>query len=323
MKYYFAPLEGITGYVFRNVHSKMFPGLSAYYAPFISPGLNVMMNPKERRDVLPENQKGYRLIPQIMVNHPAPFIGIAKELYELGYEEININMGCPSGTVVGKGKGAGFLKEPYLMEKFFDEIFKDPLIADKKMKISVKTRIGLCDEWEFEDILNVYQNCDLTELVIHPRVREDYYKKPVRKHVFADAYEKYRGALCYNGDLFTVEAARKIEQEFPAINSQMFGRGLLYNPALVRELQGGPGMSVNELITYHELLLEAFSNSQSGEKNILYRAKELWFYWGKGFEDADKQLKVIRKTDKLAQYKTAVDSMIRDCKWNPDRTPVF
>ena len=73
---------------------------------------------------MPENNnREVKLIPQILTNNPEYFIKGAKQIREMGYEEINFNAGCPSGTVVSKGRGAGFLKDTEMMREFFDKVF--------------------------------------------------------------------------------------------------------------------------------------------------------------------------------------------------------
>ena len=171
MKYYFAPMEGITGYIYRNVHHRFFPGMDKYFSPFISPGTKKTMTPKELRDILPENNQDYTLIPQILTNRSGDFLRLCRDLKEYGYKEVNLNLGCPSGTVVAKKKGAGFLEYPNELDRFLEEIF-----AGTDLKISIKTRIGKDDPEEFEKLLEIYNKYPLEELIIHPRVQTDYYK---------------------------------------------------------------------------------------------------------------------------------------------------
>ena len=122
MKFYLAPMEGITGHIYRNALEKYFPGTDKYFTPFIAPDQNKILRTKERRDVLPENNHVPELVPQILTNSAEDLIRTAKVLQELGYEEVNLNLGCPSGTVVAKKRGSGFLSEPLLLERFFDEL---------------------------------------------------------------------------------------------------------------------------------------------------------------------------------------------------------
>lgn len=323
MKLYFAPLEGITYYQFRNIHAEIFGDVDAYYAPFISPGKDTHMTAKERQDVLPENQTVPELVPQIMCNHPDAFAGVAKELYEMGYHEMNINLGCPSGTVVAKKKGAGLLEDPFLLDRLFQNIYEKELFASGKMQLSVKTRLGLREEWEFEDLLAVYNKYPLKELIVHARVREDYYKKPVRLDCFTQAYENSKHKLCYNGDIFRKEDYDKIMERYPNLDAIMLGRGILFNPALARVIKGGEQISREELIAYYEALLTLYKETQNGERNLVFRLKELWFYLGPLFKDAEKELKTLRKTDRFAEFHTTARMILRKKELQPDKRPVL
>ena len=162
MKFYLAPMEGLTGFVFRNAYQKHFGDIDTYFTPFIN---NKKMNYKEIKDILPEHNKGMHVVPQILTNRAEDFLAIAKELGNYGYESVNLNLGCPSGTVVTKHRGAGFLAVPEELDHFLEEIF-----ADCPLRISVKTRIGINDAGEWERILSIYEKYPMEELIIHPRV---------------------------------------------------------------------------------------------------------------------------------------------------------
>ena len=164
---YLAPLEGITGYIYRNAYQKYFGGIDRYFTPFIAPAKGKPFRHRELADVRPEHNTGIMVIPQILTNHSEGFIKAAKALTDMGYDEININMGCPSGTVVSKGKGSGMLADPTKLDHFLEEIF-----AADICKISVKTRLGMEFADEFPDILDVLMKYPFTEVIIHPRTRE-------------------------------------------------------------------------------------------------------------------------------------------------------
>ncbi len=146
---YFAPLEGITTYPYRNLHHKYFGGVDKYFTPFLAPGPEQGMSVKEMRDVLPENNAGVPVVPQILTNRAGDFLLASKKLAEMGYREINLNLGCPSGTVTAKKKGSGFLLYPDDLDHFFDEVFADASVRNGEFQISVKTRIGKneVEEW--------------------------------------------------------------------------------------------------------------------------------------------------------------------------------
>lgn len=231
MRFYLAPLEGITGYIYRNAYHTFFKPADKYFTPFIVPNQKGEFRSKERKDILPEHNKGMFTVPQILTNKSADFIRTAQQLAEYGYEEVNLNLGCPSQTVVPKGKGAGFLAKPEELDRFLEEIF-DGL----SMRISVKTRIGKDNPEEFEELLRIYNRYPMEELIVHPRVQLDFYKNTPNWDVFAEAEVKSRNPLCYNGDIFSTEDYRRWREQFPSISSVMLGRGVLANPLLIEQL---------------------------------------------------------------------------------------
>ena len=263
MKFYFAPLEGITRYIFRNAYEKYYGGIDKYFAPFISPTDNCFMTPKNVRELCPEHNQGIKLVPQILTNNSVAFIGAANELYDMGYKELNLILGCPSGTVCAKKKGAGFLTEWYEMEQLFDAIYE--WAASNNVKISVKTRLGRFNPEEFYDILEIYNKYPISELIVHPRIEKDYYKGKPRMEFYEYAVEHSGNPIVYNGNLFGVEQIRDYELKylagreenelteiteansllekekimanysFSVTDTVMLGRGLLYNPELIEQ----------------------------------------------------------------------------------------
>ncbi len=315
MDYYFAPLEGITNHIFRRVHRKYFPGIRKYFAPFISPNQSKKVMTKEMRDLLPENNEGLYLVPQILTNQAGDFITTAKKLKQLGYNEINLNLGCPSGTVASKNKGAGFLAFPELLDSFLDEIFSGP-----DMKISVKTRLGRDDGDEFYRLLDIYNKYPMEELIIHPRIREDFYKFHPRMEYFDYAVKHSKNVLCYNGDLFTGGECRDFSKKYPRIQRIMLGRGLLMDPALVWELNvceegkegvglctGAPSPDVRaRVIAFHNELYDTYRQAMSGDRNVLFKMKEIWSYLICYFPGNEKPMKKIKKAMHLPDYEAAV-----------------
>lgn len=316
MQYYFAPMEGITGYVYRNVHHRFFPGMDKYFTPFLSPGTKKTMTPRELRDILPENNQGYTLVPQILTNKAQDFLKLCRDLEAFGYREVNLNLGCPSGTVVSKKKGAGFLEYPAELNRFLEEIF-----SGTEMEISIKTRIGKDDPEEFEALLEIYSQYPLKELIIHPRVQTDYYKNHPNLETFSRALERAAVPVCYNGDLFTEEAYGAFTNRFPQVNRVMLGRGLLRNPALVQEIKGEGRLEKEGLLQFHDALCQEYEKVMSGDKNVLFKMKELWFYMGSLFEDNKKAMKKIKKAQRLPEYQAAVRELMEssDCCVNSNR----
>ena len=301
MNYYFAPMEGITGYIYRNAHAKVYKGINKYFSPFISPVAKKDMKLKERNDILPENNEGYDLVPQILTNKAADFIRIAKILQDdYGYQEVNLNVGCPVRTVVSKKKGSGFLAYPMQLDCFLDEVFEA-----LEMKISVKTRLGMTDDEEFDELLEIYNKYPLEELIIHARVQADYYKNKPHLEAFKKAFSKSKNPVCYNGDLFTLEDVQNFQSQFPDVNTVMIGRGLLTNPGLLDE-----HATKEQFMKFYHLVYEGYQSVLSGDTHVLYKMKELWCYMGDLFPEGKKVLKKIKKASKLADYDAAVRELL-------------
>lgn len=310
MKCYFAPMEGITGYVFRNAHHACFPSVDRYYTPFLSPNQNRPMSPKEKRDVLPENNLDIPLVPQILTNNAAQFLQTAAVLADMGYAEVNLNLGCPSATVVTKGKGAGFLQETEKLQAFLDEVY-----AKTPIPISLKTRLGMCDPTEIVGLLKLFCQYPVKEWILHARIREDYYKYEPRLEAFDIAARQSPFPLCYNGDIFSVSDYERVCQRFPQVEAVMLGRGLIANPALVRQIQGGTPITKEEFCSFHELICCGYEEIMSGDRNVLFKMKELWAYWEGLFCGGEKNIKKIRKANSLAEYRAAVSVLMEQANF--------
>lgn len=302
MKYYFAPLEGITGYLYRGIHHKHYPGLDRYYAPFVVTRDGGIMKKKELRDILPENNPGITLIPQILTNDADNFLRASESMYALGYDQVNLNLGCPSGTVTGKGRGSGFLKweNRHKLEAFLEKIFRET-----QGKISIKTRIGWDDPEEFTKILELYRQFPICELIIHPRTRTEMYQPGVHRECFDEAYEQMDCPLCYNGDLATSEDVVQIGERYPDLPAVMIGRGLLADPAMVARMQGRD-CSKDRLWDFYQDIFRAYQQELSGDTHLLQKMKELWIFMAPQFCEYEKYLKKIKKSHKLAEYEVVV-----------------
>lgn len=210
MNYYLAPLESVTTYIFRNAYHRYFLPLDKYFTPFIVPHPNKKFNTREKKELSTEHNHGLYVVPQLLTNKAEDFITTAKEIENMGYKEINLNLGCPSGTVVAKGKGSGFLAYPEELDRFLDNIY-----SKLDMKISVKTRIGKTSPDEFHRLIEIYNKYPLEELIVHPRLQTDFYKNKPNLQIFKEAVEMSRHSLCYNGDIYTVEDFQKFSEHFP------------------------------------------------------------------------------------------------------------
>lgn len=308
MKYYLAPLESVTTYIFRNTYHKYFLPLDKYFTPFIVPHPNKRFNTREKKELSLEHNQGLYVVPQLLTNKAEDFITIAKEIVDMGYNEINLNLGCPSGTVVAKGKGSGFLAYPEELDRFLDEIYNK-----LDVKISVKTRIGKTTADEFFHLLEIYNKYPIEELIIHPRLQIDFYKNKPNWEIFQEAINISKHSLCYNGDIYTFEDFQQFRNTFPTVEKIMCGRGLVANPALFSSIENGTKLDKNTLKKFHDDIYIAYQEISSGERNVLFKMKEFWSYLSQSFDYAEKYIKKIKKAEKLFTYERAVIELFMNC----------
>ena len=285
MNIYLAPLEGITGWIYRGAVQKCFGGFDKYFIPFIKPNQMGRFSAREKKDILPEHNKGMHAVPQILTNCAEDFVQTAKKLEQYGYKEINLNVGCPSKTVVTKGRGAGFLAFPERLDLFLEEVFQNCPID-----ISVKTRIGTESGEEFPKLMDIYN-------------------KFPHMDVFEKALGTGRHKICYNGDLTSEEDVRNLSEQFPEVESIMIGRGVLADPAIARKIKGGDGADKAEMRHFHDMLYEAYCEEMSGERTVLYKMKELWFYLASSFTNSRPYAKKIKKAEKCAVYEKIIEEL--------------
>ena len=307
MKYYLAPMEGITGYIYRNSYKKFFDNIDKYFTPFIVTNKSRSLKTKELRDVLPENNKGMNIVPQILTNDSEGFINTTRKLQQLGYDEVNLNLGCPAGTVVSKNRGSGFLAKREELDIFLDEIFK---IDD--MKISIKTRIGKDSPKEFYELIKIYNKYPLEELIIHPRTQKDFYGNKPNLEVFKDSLSLSTNTICYNGDIFTKDDHDKLIKEFPEVDKIMLGRGILANPGLMNEIKNNIFIDKNTLKDFHDEIFNEYRELFNEDRNAIFRMKELWGYMIHIFSDNKKYAKKIKKAQKLDAYNDAISSLFEE-----------
>ena len=296
-----APMEGITGHQYRLAHNKWFGGIDRYYIPFLSPTQTHSFSGKCWREVLPENNPGICVIPQLLTRNADDFIWAARDLSSVGYREVNLNLGCPSGTVVAKGKGSGFLAHPIELKEFLDRIF-----SSCSINISIKTRLGITSPDEFNQLLEIFQQFPVHELIIHPRVQKDFYKLPARRNEFTSRVDQFTLPICYNGDLSTVEQCQSVSNEFPFLRAIMLGRGLVGDPALARKLTGGSAADSKTLEGFHNDLYENYCRDFQSRRNAMMRMKEIWFYLIHLFDDNEKAAKQLRKTSDSNAFEAQV-----------------
>nr|WP_317325152.1 tRNA-dihydrouridine synthase family protein [uncultured Flavonifractor sp.] len=311
-----APMEGLTTVYYRQALARWFGGVDRWFTPFLTPTQDHRFTKRELREVLPEQNGALPTVPQLLTRSADDFLWAAGELAAMGYREVNLNLGCPSGTVVAKGKGSGFLAHPEELDIFLDKICSGAPCA-----ISVKTRIGLTDPAEFPALLAIYRKYPLAELIVHPRVRTDMYKNTPRWDCFGAALEGSPFPVCYNGDLYTPGDAAALLAAFPGTERLMLGRGLAGDPALARRLKGGPAACRSELEGFVDQVYESYAQAFDSRRNAMLRMKEVWFYLIHLFQGGEKLSKRIKKARDPLDYEGAVRAVFQELELSPVLRP--
>ena len=307
MNYYVAPMEGLTDRVWRQAHQKWFGWAGApakYYAPFLSPPENRVLIKKKMAELAPEANPGAPVVPQLLAKDGALAAWMVGQLRQLGYTEVNLNFGCPSGTVTAKGKGSGMLRDLDKLDAFLAALF-----AEAEGPLTVKTRLGVEKPEEFAAVLEVYNRYPIAELTIHPRVMRQQYRGIADREAFAKALPECRMPVCYNGDLTTVEQLRALEADFPAVQSLMVGRGIIADPALFRQALGGPAATKEELRGYLDDLYHGYTALFGSAGCAISRMKGHWFYLIHRFEGSERLEKQLRKLREPWEYETVVNQI--------------
>ena len=338
MEICFAPMEGITGHIYRRVHHEIYgDSVDRYFTPFIAATYTKSYKTREKEDARPENNAGIATVPQILSNDAGEFLHAAGWLHEMGYREINLNLGCPVSTVVSKNRGAGFLRVPEKLDAFLDEVFRD---LPEGMRLSVKTRIGFSSPEEAPSLFAMYKEYPISELIIHPRTRNEMYSGLPHLETFALAADlSAKIPVCYNGNVNTAEDLELIRDRFDWIHAVMIGRGLIADPALALKIKGrdrdtpAPGLRV-----FHKAIYAAYKEvylspsfkknadgrlpvgqqgrtgaGASGERVLVNRMKELWAYMGRMYPEGERYLKEIRKARNCVEYEAAVRMLMNNC----------
>lgn len=304
MRIYLAPMEGVTGHVFRRVHARCFGKADKYITPFLSPTQEKRLTHRELQEVLPAHNEGLPVVPQILTARAALFLWAAGELAAMGYGEVNLNLGCPSGTVVAKGKGAGFLPRRAELTAFLDEIF-----ARCPLPISIKTRVGQVHPEEWAWLKELFARYPIAELTIHPRLGRELYGGRPRWELVA-GMDCHPWPVCWSGDINSPEDGAALAARIPWVGAVMVGRGAVADPALLRRLSGGPPAAAEELRAFLSQLAEEYLAILPGRTAVLHKMKELWAYLGRQCAGQERWLKELRKARTMEQYHTAVAKLL-------------
>ena len=299
---HFAPLQGYTDDVYRRIHHELIGGITTYYTPFVRMEGGGIRS-KDMRDIRPEFNESVPVIPQIIVKSMKEFEYLTNVVQEKGYQEIDINMGCPFPMQAKHGRGSGLLAHTDTVQ----EIAK--AISEKNnLSFSVKMRLGWENKEEWKPVLEILNDIPLRQITMHPRIGIQQYKGTTDMEAFRECYNYCKHPLIYNGDITSIEGINKIEKEFPNLAGIMIGRGLLARPSLATEYASGKEMSWlerrNQLHTMHERLMAHYETTANSEAQVHNRMRLFWEYMEP--EIGRKVHKKIMKAGNLKNYLTAV-----------------
>ena len=309
-----APLRGFTDVVFRNVFQNHFQGICEAIAPFVTSVKGRRIKPSHLRDLAPRENRCFPVVPQILSNDPEAFLCLADTLLDLGYREINWNLGCPFPMVAKKKRGSGLLPFPDKIDEMLERVCER-----FEGRLSVKTRLGRFSAQEIKHCIPIFNRYPLARVIVHPRTGIQMYTGCVDVEAFSACSMDIVHPVVYNGDINTIASFRSLVDRFPGIDGWMLGRGLLANPFLPEMLQRND-VSIDRqserFIRFHDDLVNGYLLRFCGPGHVLDRMKGFWRYFSEGWTNGPKVVKRIRKTNSLKRYREIVEEVCSETQNN-------
>ena len=305
LKIYQAPLQGNTDFDFRRILVESFGGIDKCFIPYLSYGKGHEIKKSQLREVFPENNQSLPVIPQVLFSDQAELFDLVSILADYGYQEINLNLGCPYPMATNRGRGAAWLEKPEVL----DEVLQDIYGKNLPVKFSVKMRAGISNDQDSKAIFEVLNQFPLEEIIFHPRTASQMYSGKANPQLFADAHSEVKLPLVYNGDILSENDLLELQKLLPWQRSFMIGRGLLINPALAAQLKGEifePKMLRKKLRLFHDQLFEAYSSRLDGSGHILMKMNQFWEYFSESFNNPHKAMKLVKKASSILKYNAVV-----------------
>ncbi len=310
IKIYSSPLQGFTDHVFRSVYNHYFTGVDYFYAPYIRLKGGNEVKKSSISDILPENNEGINLIPQVMTNSSDEFLYVSNLVKDKGYRELNWNLGCPYPMVAKRGLGSGLLSQPQVIHSILDEVFQK---AD--IDVSVKMRLGYENNQEIFEILKILNEFPIKNIAIHPRTGKQLYKGKVDLPSFEKCLESTKHEIHYNGDITSVKGFKQLKERFPTVEGWLIGRSLISDPALAllikAEDEKYPQNYLELFIQFHEELVRVYGQNITGEGHLLKKMQQFWEYFILRFPDAKKGYKKLKKANGLRSYWEGVEMVFK------------
>lgn len=305
--FYLAPIRGVTDALFRTVFHRHFPYFDEAVAPFINPQRSANFKDSYLRDVFFEENTLLPVTPQLLYNNKEDFVSLSKRLEDMGHTRINWNLGCPAPQVANKKRGSGLLPYPDRICELLDYA-----LPQLQARLTIKMRLGFKSPTEIEHLLLKFNDFDLHEIIIHPRIGKQLYKGTVNLEGFEKCRSLSSHTLVYNGDITTTDFFHTLKNRFPEIKQWMIGRGALSTPFLLAEIKGlsfSEDEKKRQVLEFHDDIYLQIKDKLSGPGHLLSRMKQIWTYMIHSFPGQEKILKKIRKASAEKKYLEAVDEL--------------
>lgn len=307
MKLSCGPLQGSTDAIFRQVHHKIWGGIDEYFGPYLRLDNHKEPKASQIRDIESPLNEDINYVPQLMGNNPELLLNKLNWLKELGYTQANWNLGCPYPMVTNRNMGSGLLNQPQLVKEILDEIMdKSPI------EFSIKCRLGLLSDEEIFPLIEVFNQFDLKEIIIHTRIASQLYKGTAKPGKILPIIEKSNNPIAYNGDIHSIESFNTINKTIEGkVNHLMLGRGLLMRPFLAAQIKGKEfekGELHEKLRKYHDALVQQYSLKLQ-DHQLLMKMRGFWEYFAHSFTNPHKTFKLIKKSSNIKKYELAVNQI--------------
>ncbi len=304
-----SPLQGFTDFRFRNAFNKYFGGIDTFYAPYIRLNGKREVKQANQRDILPENNTGIALIPQIMTKDADEFIFVAKYVQQLGYKELNWNLGCPYPMVTKRGMGSGLINDPVKIDSILNKVH-----AESDIIVSMKMRMGYESSEEVLHVLPILEKYPIKNIAIHARIGKQMYKGEVDLDSFQRCVDNTDHEIYYNGDITSVAIFNDMVKRFPMIDHWMIGRGMISDPFLPGMIKSSasdyPKNRIDIFRQFHDTLFHDYAEVLSGSSHILMRMIHFWEYFMTSFPNSQKGLRKIKKVKSIIAYEDAVREIL-------------
>ena len=309
---YLAPFQGITTNVFREVYTRHFPGIDKLFTAFFTSIENAKSLKSKRVELEKTHHNLIPVVPQILSKDAQEIILFDQLCQEKGFQEINWNLGCPFPRVANKQRGSGMLPYPEMIREILEEA-----IPKLSLNFSIKCRLGYNEPEEILNLMPVFNDFPLSELIIHARIGKQLYKGDVNLEAFEQAIAQSKIPTSYNGDIFSVRDLEEMKNRFPGLERWMIGRGLLADPFLPSEIKGEPQPADPKTVLrkYVDDLYYGYRLKMNDRLQSINVMKELWSYLSLSFDQSGKVFGKIKKCTSFEAYENAVNELFEAYSW--------